>query len=56
MSCCGSHNNQKENKKEIESFEKPPKSIIGRYLYKLGKEDFEKEKYAGGKGGCCGKK
>lgn len=43
MDCCSG--DQKDVKKEdINIGEKEPKSFIGKFLYKLGKEDLEKNK------------
>ena len=54
MGCCGSHNDQKDNKQETGNSEETPKGFVGRYLHNLGKKDFEKEKQGGkSKGGCC---
>ena len=59
--CCGDHENTKKSVKESKSFNEKPKSFlsktskgegfIGRYLYKLGKEDAKKAD--GEKGDCC---
>jgi len=48
--CCSNHSkNSKIKEVDIEK-EIVPKSFIGRYLYKLGKEDLEKSNK---KKGCC---
>lgn len=48
--CCGEYSKEPVKKAE----EKMPKSFIGRWLYKIGKEEIEKEKKsANGSGGCC---
>lgn len=49
---CGCHGD-KDEKKEMDNPDKPPKSFIGRYLYNLGKKDLEKEKQSGKHGGGC---
>lgn len=50
--CCGDDINHKEE--EVNNFNKPPKSFIGKYLYKTGKKEFEKGKQGcGDKCGCC---
>ena len=49
--CCSDHNKKDEKKSEEVKVEKMPKSIIGKYLYKLGKEEAEKGKHK--KGECC---
>jgi hypothetical protein len=58
MSCCSSHSDQNSKKKKTSIPEdKLPKSVVGKYLYNLGKKDMEKEKHGGkhkgGGGGCC---
>ena len=40
--------------KTSDFLEKPPKSFIGRFLYNLGKKDYEKELHnKTHKGKCC---
>lgn len=52
-SCCQSHN-KVEKMNKIISGEKIPKSFIGKYLYNLGKKEYEKEtKIGNNKRGCC---
>lgn len=41
MSCCSSHKKQPKKKRE-EKIEAKPKNFISKYLYNLGKKDFEK--------------
>lgn len=55
MSCCSSHDGNDSKKKEAGKDDKnPPKSIISKYLYNLGKKDLEKENQSGEhKGDCC---
>jgi len=51
MSNCCSNHSKKGKIKEIDIREDiMPKSFIGKYLYKLGKADFEKSNK---KKGCC---
>jgi hypothetical protein len=40
--CCG--NRSKKDEDEIFLCEKPPESFLGKFLYKLGKNDYENEK------------
>ena len=52
--CCGGGTNHTEEKKENENLSEPPKSLIGKFLYKTGKREFEKERQSGvNKRGCC---
>ena len=52
--CCGSHGEDKNKKKKLSNPNKPLKSFVGKYLYNIGKKDFEKEKHSGKhKGNCC---
>ena len=55
MGCCSNHSDQNGNKKKAGKVDdRPPKTIIGKYLYNLGKRDLEKEKNGGKhKGDCC---
>ena len=39
--CCSDHNKKDRKEKEEMRVEKTPKSYIGKYLYKLGKEEVE---------------
>lgn len=43
-----------KRKKIDEVDDKQPKSVVGKYLYSLGKKDMEKERQSGEhKGDCC---
>jgi len=42
--CCRSHDNHNNSKNEETIAETPPKSIIGKYLYNLGRKESIKEK------------
>jgi len=48
--CCSNHSKTGKIKEADTKKDATPKSLVGRYLYKLGKSDFEKSK---GKKGCC---
>lgn len=49
--CCSDHNKKSGEEIEEVEVEKMPKSFVGKYLYKLGKQEAEKGKHK--KGGCC---
>ena len=40
--CCGNHS-KAEKTNNADFGELPPKSFIGRFLYNIGKKDYEKE-------------
>lgn len=48
--CCSNHS-KKDSDAEGDQKGKEPKSFIGKYLYNLGKKDFEKN--GSKKKGCC---
>ena len=49
--CCTNNTDSKEEETEVNN---EPKSFIGKYLYKMGKKDFDKEKESGKVNkGCC---
>ena len=47
--CCSNHQKDNKVKNKEDEVEEKPKSFIGRYLYKLGKEETKRVK---GKD-CC---
>lgn len=49
--CCSDHYKKNKEEEEEVRVEKMPKSLIGKYLYKLGKEEAGKDRHT--KGGCC---
>jgi len=49
--CCSDHNKEDKKEEKDVKVEKMPKSLIGKYLYKLGKEETEKGKHK--KDDCC---
>ena len=49
-SCCSKHSKKGNMNKADMKKDMMPKSFLGRYLYKLGKADFEK---GNRKKGCC---
>jgi len=49
--CCSDHNKEDNKEDKDVKVEKMPKSLIGKYLYKLGKEETEKGKHK--KDDCC---
>jgi len=51
--CCGNHSETEKIKRD-DFGEKLPKSFIGKFLYNLGKKEYEKELKDGkNKYGCC---
>ncbi len=50
--CSDDKDNKKSGGKEKVEYEQAPKSFIGKYLYKIGKKDFENNKNKK-KSGCC---
>ncbi|EKE13382.1 MAG: hypothetical protein ACD_13C00022G0023 [uncultured bacterium] len=48
--CCSNHSKKGKIKGSDVKEDVVPKSLVGRYLYKLGKSDLEKSKE---KKGCC---
>ncbi len=51
--CCEDNKDTKKTAKQSKVFNEKPKSIIGKYLYNMGKKDLEKEKQGGKQKGCC---
>lgn len=49
--CCSSHS-KTENFEQMAE-EEPPKSFVGKFLYNLGKKDYEKEVKKGNKDKKC---
>ena len=49
--CCSDHDKKTKEEKNKLKVEKMPKSSIGKYLYKLGKEGAKKSTHK--KAGCC---
>ena len=44
MSCCSNHKSQKIGS-EVKVDKEKPKGLLGNYLHKIGKNDFEKKKH-----------
>ncbi len=54
LGCCSEEDVQEgESVSEEDSQDAPSKSFIGRFLYNMGKKDFEKNKGKSKGGGCC---
>lgn len=50
--CCANHSKKEDVESIVE--EKPPKSFFGKFLYNLGKSDYENERQKKDhKKGCC---